>query len=311
MTRTGPATDLDDETLRFATRSYSSSSNVPGSQVTCHRETGTELYRIPFEEQHGEMRAAARDERFPDSIMISQGSGVAASGKVAGSPFRVAASRATRVTFLPESVDCDIIYSPAGRTFGINFARGYLQQLMVHHGGDRQFDPLMFQTDDQLVQLAQTIESEIAAPGFASAMLIDGISRAIAVRLLRIDHGPIAVEADRIVLPAWKLRRVIDFIDSHLHADIRLHDLAALVGLSPFHFGRVFKQATGSSPYHYVRDRRIELGCALLAEDKLDIAELALSCGFANQSHFTAAFSKAVGTTPARYRRLKRQNRLA
>lgn len=285
--------------------------NVPGIQFVHHLETSAELYLIPFADRRSEMREAARDDRYPDSIMVTRGSGMAASGKIAGSRFKVPASRATRVTFLPEKVDCQIAYSPAGRTFGINFARGYLGQLMIDGDRGHEFDPLLFQCDDQLVQLAQTIEHEITAPGFASAMLIDGISRALAVRLLRIDHGTLIAEADRIALPAWKLRRVVDFIDSHLAADIRLNDLAAQAELSPFHFGRVFKQATGTSPYHFVRDRRIERGCKLLVEDTLDIAGIALSCGFANQSHFTSAFTKAMGISPARYRRLKRDRQRA
>lgn len=304
------ATGSPDEVSQCVPQANIGAPNVHGSQVTCHHETGTELYRIPFVDQRSEMRTAARDARYPDSIMITRGSGVAASGRIAGSAFKVPASRETRVTFLPEGVDCEVAYSPTGRTFGINFARGYLRQLVADGNRAPHFDPLLFRSDDQLTQLAQTIESEIAAPGFASAMLIDGISRAMAVRLLRVDHRAVATEADRIALPAWKLRRVVDFIDSHLAADIRLNDLAAQAELSPFHFGRVFKQATGTSPYHFVRDRRIERGCKLLVEDKLDIAELALICGFANQSHFTSAFTKAVGTSPARYRRMKRANRM-
>jgi AraC family transcriptional regulator len=100
-----------------------------------------------------------------------------------------------------------------------------------------------------------------------------------------------------------KLRRVLEFVDANLDQDIGLDDLARIAELSPFHFSRVFKLATGSSPYHYVRDRRLKRSRLLLAEGRLGIAELALACGFANQSHFTAAFTKAMGVSPGRFRR--------
>ena len=86
-----------------------------------------------------------------------------------------------------------------------------------------------------------------------------------------------------------------------------LADLAKIADLSVFHFARVFKRATGSSPYHYVRERRLDLSRQLLADGQLPICELALACGFSNQSHFTSAFSRAMGMSPGRYRLLIRQ----
>jgi AraC family transcriptional regulator len=65
----------------------------------------------------------------------------------------------------------------------------------------------------------------------------------------------------------------------------------------------VFKLATGETPYHYLRTRRLERARMLLADDTMPLAELALECGFANQAHFTAAFSREVGISPGRYRR--------
>jgi AraC family transcriptional regulator len=110
--------------------------------------------------------------------------------------------------------------------------------------------------------------------------------------------------ADRIYLSPPKLKRVLDFIETHLHANVGLDDLAQAAGLSANHFLRVFKLATGETPYHYLRARRLEKACSLLAENDMPLAELALECGFANQAHFTAAFSREVGISPGRYRRL-------
>ena len=122
------------------------------------------------------------------------------------------------------------------------------------------------------------------------------------------EHGAFHIIAepgpDRIYLSPPKLRRVIAFVEAHLHESIRLDDLAAAAGLSANHFLRVFKLATGTTPYHFLRARRLERARELLAMSTLPLAQLALECGFANQAHFTAAFSREIGMPPGRYRRL-------
>ncbi len=306
MPRIEPVDFADQQsTLRGQART-NAAAKTPEIPCIYHQPTGVSLFRVPAADSGSTIREAARDGGFPDSIMISRGSGRPAFGKLLGSPFKIAASRATRATFFPAGADSEIIYSPASQTFGINFPRNYLHSLMADCNARYDFGPMLFQSDEQLIQLSATVEAEIDSPGFASALLIEGISRALAVRLLRIDPQSFGSDADRIHLPPWKLRRVLEYIDANLGADIRLSDLASIAELSAFHFGRVFKRATGLSPYHFVRQRRIERSRALLIEDKLDISELALSCGFSSQSHFTAAFTKSVGTSPARYRRQHR-----
>lgn len=277
---------------------------APGDIVHIHHhQTAISTFAIPCADRRSDMMIASRDGTFPDSIMISRGSGKQAFGKILGSPYRIDPSRSTRMSFYPEGADSDVIYSPLGQTFGVNFPSGYLKNLVADCKSDSGFHPILFQTDPLIIHLASAIRSEIESPGFASGLLIDGISKAMAIRLLAIDHHPLCAKTDRIRLPIWKIRRITDYIEGNLDADIRLSDLANIAGLSAFHFGRVFKQATGISPYHFLRDRRIERSRALLVENNLDIAQVALLCGFSSQSHFTAAFTKAVGTSPARYRR--------
>ncbi|MDQ8756194.1 AraC family transcriptional regulator [Sphingosinicella sp. LHD-64] len=95
--------------------------------------------------------------------------------------------------------------------------------------------------------------------------------------------------------------RVRDFIDECSAGDFSLDDLAALAGLSRFHFLRIFKQATGLTPVAYRNQRRVEAARRLL-RGGLPIAEIALATGFADQSHLTRQFQRLVGTSPARYR---------
>ncbi len=85
--------------------------------------------------------------------------------------------------------------------------------------------------------------------------------------------------------------------------DLALEELAALVSLSAKHFARAFRQSTGTPPHRWLIERRLDRAKAMLVEGDLDLAEIALACGFADQSHFTAAFRKLVGMTPGSYRR--------
>jgi len=100
-----------------------------------------------------------------------------------------------------------------------------------------------------------------------------------------------------------KLRRLLDCILANLASDLSLHDLAELVDLSPRHLCRSFKQATGTSPYRYILNERLERAKALLRTGKTSVSDVALSVGFSSQSHFADVFRKRTGTTPGRFSR--------
>jgi AraC family transcriptional regulator len=99
-------------------------------------------------------------------------------------------------------------------------------------------------------------------------------------------------------------RRVADFVESHLESPLTVGDLAAVAGLSVFHFARVFKQSAGESPHVFVLRRRIERAKRLLSQSRLPLREIAPACGFSSQSHLTARFRKLTGVTPRGYRRI-------
>ncbi|MDH2385511.1 AraC family transcriptional regulator [Bradyrhizobium sp. CER78] len=99
-----------------------------------------------------------------------------------------------------------------------------------------------------------------------------------------------------------RLRRVMQFIDANLHSPIRLKDLADVANLSPFHFARAFRKATGESPHRFVRGCRLEKAKQLLIEGNATLAEVSLICNFSSQSSFTRAFTRAFGVPPGAFR---------
>ena len=103
-------------------------------------------------------------------------------------------------------------------------------------------------------------------------------------------------------LQPHKLRRAVEFMEAHLDRPINLARLAAVVHLSPFHFHRQFKRATGSTPHQYIVQKRIERAKALLSDSQLPLVEVAAQAGFANQSHFGSTFRKVTSMTPRGFR---------
>lgn len=96
--------------------------------------------------------------------------------------------------------------------------------------------------------------------------------------------------------------RVLTFVDEHMGERLSLQRLAAEAGLSTHHFARVFREETGTTPWAYVRAARVQKARELLREDR-PLAEIALACGFCDQSHLTRAFKRNEGVTPGTYRK--------
>lgn len=99
-----------------------------------------------------------------------------------------------------------------------------------------------------------------------------------------------------------RLQSVVAYMREHLAEDLSIHQLAARAGVSPAHFRRLFDNAMGIAPHRYVMNLRLEHARELLMQTDLPILHVALECGFSSQSHLTAAFKTAHGTTPAQFR---------
>ncbi len=98
------------------------------------------------------------------------------------------------------------------------------------------------------------------------------------------------------------LNRAIAFINDRLADDISLDDLASVCGITKFHFLRRFKASTNSSPYQYLRDRRIERARHLRSTTQCAIGDIAGRCGFASATGFAEMFRKVVGVAPTAWR---------
>ncbi len=108
-------------------------------------------------------------------------------------------------------------------------------------------------------------------------------------------------------LTPYQLSKATAMLDANLDGNIALSDVARETGLSLSYFSRAFKVSTGSSPYKWLSQRRIERAVDLLRNTSLSIKEIAAACGFADHAHFTRSFGEAKGVPPATWRRNDRK----
>jgi AraC-like DNA-binding protein len=103
-------------------------------------------------------------------------------------------------------------------------------------------------------------------------------------------------------LPPGAMRRVREYVETHLSESMDLAELATVAGLSVYHFARAFKQSAGVPPHHYLVRLRIERAQEMLARSELPLSEVALATGFSDQSHLARHFRHLVGMTPGQFR---------
>jgi AraC-like DNA-binding protein len=112
-----------------------------------------------------------------------------------------------------------------------------------------------------------------------------------------------ALELSRAGLIDRRIRRSVELMYTQLDQDLTLKALAAASYLSPFHFARLFKKLTGSTPHNYLAGIRAARAQLLLADTELSVTEVGSRVGYLSASHFTKAFRLATGTTPREFRK--------
>jgi AraC family transcriptional regulator len=160
--------------------------------------------------------------------------------------------------------------------------------------------PRFMSESDAFIQNALfTLKAEAEQGGMASHLLIDSIKTALAIHLLR-NYCATRPKLSSYTngLPQSKLALVKDYINNHLHQDLKLDEIAAIAQLSPYHFLRLFKQSMGITPHQYILQGRLNQAKYLLQQSELSIAEIAAQTGFCDQSHLTRYCKRMIGVTP-------------
>jgi AraC family transcriptional regulator len=149
-----------------------------------------------------------------------------------------------------------------------------------------------------------TIGAESEAGAVGGPLMIESLANILVVQLIRHLFGfRSAASRRRGVLSRRKLATIVDYIMANLDNRPTLERMAELVHLSPDHFARQFRTATGLAPYQFVVARRVERAQELLCgRREVSLAEVAIAAGFSDQSQLCFHFKRIAGVTPGHFR---------
>jgi AraC family transcriptional regulator len=155
----------------------------------------------------------------------------------------------------------------------------------------------------QLRAAMQAVDAELTAGEAGGNLAAESLANILAVYLIRHVSAPRrpAREPDG-KLPPGRLRVVVEYVEDHFDEVVTLKELAAAAHLSPYHFARQFRAATGLPPHRFVIARRIERAKQLLQGGDFTLAQVAARAGFSSQSKFSDHVKRLVGVTPGQFR---------
>ena len=158
--------------------------------------------------------------------------------------------------------------------------------------------PSIHVRDPQVERIGWMMQSEEREGHPGGRLFADSLASALAARLLVLQTRREAPSSTR-ALPAWRLRRVIEYIEAHLAEDLTLPELAAVAGYSLSHFKPLFRHATGLPAHRFVMERRVERARLRLLEGKLSLTAVAAEAGFAHAGHMARCMRRLLGATPS------------
>jgi AraC family transcriptional regulator len=158
--------------------------------------------------------------------------------------------------------------------------------------------------DERLVWLTRELRGEVGSTAPGSRRLVDALASALIAQLASRHARRSAPFSKDEGLSVLAVARVHDFLMARLGQGLSLSAIAAIAELSPYHFARRFRAATGMSPWQYLVQLRLERGRELvLNRHDLTIAQIAETLGFADAAHFGRAFAARFGSAPGQMRR--------
>jgi AraC family transcriptional regulator len=166
------------------------------------------------------------------------------------------------------------------------------------------YEPGVGMPDETVKNLGLSLLPALRAPERVSRLFMDHLTLAMAAHVAQTYGG--MQPSSRIIeggLAPWQERRSKDILAGDLTGAASLHEIARACGLSVSHFSRAFRRSTGLSPHAWLLRMRVEAAKGMLRRRDAPLSEIALACGFADQSHFTRVFTRRTGLSPGVWRK--------
>ena len=158
--------------------------------------------------------------------------------------------------------------------------------------------------DTTIFSLGSAVLPAVRRPDQANQLFIDHILLALGIHVARTYGGMRSrLPPVRGGLAAWQVRRAKELLSVNRDGNVPLKEVARECRLSVSHFSRAFRRTVGTAPHNWLLMHRIEVAKEKLRDSRLSLADVALACGFADQSHLTRVFTRVVGASPGAWRR--------
>ena len=170
--------------------------------------------------------------------------------------------------------------------------------------GEIAYEPGVGHDDAIIRHIGASFLEGLRRPDETNQLFIDHMMLALTAHVAQAYGGlQPAAEPARGGLAPWQVKRACEKLESDLGGKVALEQIAAEFDLSVSHFSRAFRISTGLPPHQWLLRQRVKAAKQLMTVRNLPLSEIAISAGFANQSHFTRVFSPMVGVSPGAWRR--------
>ncbi|MTH79148.1 helix-turn-helix domain-containing protein [Paracoccus aestuariivivens] len=170
----------------------------------------------------------------------------------------------------------------------------------------KDLDRVQAQEDQVLRHLASAMLPALAKPDAADALFVEQLSIAIGAHLLHRHRAMGDVSDANHRLSVCAIRQAQELLLTVGEDSATIASIAETLSMSRNAFYRAFRTSLGVTPYQWLLAQRIEQARRLLSGTNLSLAEIALTCGFSDQSHFTRVFGKVEGISPGHWRQRAR-----
>jgi AraC family transcriptional regulator len=203
----------------------------------------------------------------------------------------------------------DAVLKPSGATHSDRYGTAVTRCLALEIGrGFRAADGLRYPRmipSSAAAQIGTALCEEFRLGPRASPLVIEGLL------LQAFGHAERHGRDETAPMPPRWVRAARERLTERWRDRESLSDIAADLGVSPAHLSRTFARYYGCTISGYVRSLRLEVARSLLRDSREPLSRIAADAGFADQSHFSRVFRRAVGVTPRAYRRAQRDPKTA
>jgi AraC-like DNA-binding protein len=201
-----------------------------------------------------------------------------------------------------ESFECCHEHGIGDRCVSFNYEPAFFERLAADsalHGSSLKFPVHRLPELPSLVRLTAEAHLGLHRP---RSVNFEELALELAGRVLTtISGAPVSMKRPTM-RDERRIATAVRFIELHFSRPLSLEELSAIVGISPYHFLRTFKQVVGLTPHQFILRRRLGEAALQLRTTAEPVLDIALDAGFGDLSNFNHTFRAAFGTTPTEYR---------